>query len=280
MRLTIARHLWGVATADAAFYDKTAASGLYGAIETPILRMDANAKAALTDALQRHQWQLITQAFTGGNTVQEHVDSFKKLADEAVAFGCALINFHSGRDAFNAAETREFYRQVLAYEQQLPVPVAHETHRGRVFYSPWTTKPVLDEFPQLKLTADFSHWVCVAERIIDDQIDIITQVAERTVHIHARVGYGEGPQVPDPRAPEYAAEVAAHERWWDLVWESMQRRGLAVATLTPEFGPPAYLHTLPHTNVPVADLAQIVDWQATRQAARFAARGMSAAAAG
>ena len=42
------------------------------------------------------------------------------------------------------------------------------------------------------------------------------------------------------------------------------------STLTPEFGPPPYLHTLPHTNVPVADLAAVCDWMASRQRDRFA----------
>ncbi len=28
-------------------------------------------------------------------------------------------------------------------------------------------------------------------------------VIESTVHVHARVGYEQGPQVPDPRLPEW-----------------------------------------------------------------------------
>jgi hypothetical protein len=41
------------------------------------------------------------------------------------------------------------------------------------------------------------------------------------------------------------------------------------ATLTPEFGPPPYLHTLPYSQMPVSDLTCIVDWMARRQAIRF-----------
>ncbi|MGA9063399.1 MAG: hypothetical protein WB341_17275 [Terracidiphilus sp.] len=42
--------------------------------------------------------------------------------------------------------------------------------------------------------------------------------------------------------------------------------------LTPEFGPPPYLLTMPFTEQPVADLASICDWTAERQAKRFEAR--------
>ena len=50
---------------------------------------------------------------------------------------------------------------------------------------------------------------------------------------------------------------------------------MAVSTLTPEFGPAPYLHLLPHTQTPVADLADICDWMARRQAGRFACQHQS-----
>ena len=56
---------------------------------------------------------------------------------------------------------------------------------------------------------------------------------------------------------------------------TQQRCGMAVSTLTPEFGPPLYLHTLPYTQAPVADWADICDWQARRQQARFAKKFVS-----
>jgi hypothetical protein len=54
-----------------------------------------------------------------------------------------------------------------------------------------------------------------------------------------------------------------------MIWQSQWERGLAESTLTPEFGPPPYLPTLPHTYVPVADLANVCDWMARRQTERF-----------
>jgi hypothetical protein len=76
--------------------------------------------------------------------------------------------------------------------------------------------------------------------------------------------------VPDPRAPEYQRHVEAHERWWQIIWETQAAQGRTVSPLTPEFGPPDYLHTLPYSAMPVADLWEICNWQAQRQAVRFA----------
>ena len=77
--------------------------------------------------------------------------------------------------------------------------------------------------------------------------------------------------MPDPRAPEYARHVEAHERWWAQIWASQASRGFAATSLTPEYGPPLYLHTHPYSNTPVADLDAICRWQAERAAERFAA---------
>jgi hypothetical protein len=128
----------------------------------------------------------------------------------------------------------------------------------------------LEALPEVKLCADLSHWVCVCERLLQTEAEIVALAARHTHHIHARVGYEQGPQVPDPRAPEYADHLRAHEQWWDLIWQSQRERGLESSTLTPEFGPPAYLHTMPGTQRPVADLWEICEWQADRQRNRFA----------
>jgi hypothetical protein len=47
------------------------------------------------------------------------------------------------------------------------------------------------------------------------------------------------------------------------------RRGYQHTTLTPEFGPDGYLHHLPFTNVPVADLWSLNAWMAQREQQHF-----------
>ena len=163
----------------------------------------------------------------------------------------------------------DFFGGALELERHFGIPVAHETHRRRCLATPWATATVLAQFPDLKLTADLSHWVCVCERLLEDFDDLVTQVARQTWHVHARVGFEHGPQVPDPRAPEWAPQLAAHEAWWGRIWTAQRQRGQTVSTLTPEFGPPPYLWIWPHTRAPAADLAAVCDWMALRQRARF-----------
>jgi sugar phosphate isomerase/epimerase len=222
------------------------------------------------DLAARHGLRCLPMIFTEGATVAEHVASFREQLDACRTYDPVLVTCHDGRDAWTDDEAARYFREVLAIEADRGIPVAHETHRGRILFTPWRTVRLLDRFEALRLCCDFSHWVCVCERLLDDQEDALAYCAERALHVHARVGYEEGPQVPDPRAPECRPHLDAHERWWSLIWQAQHAQDHPASTLTPEFGPPPYLHTLPHTAMPVADLDAICTWMARRQADRFA----------
>jgi len=82
-------------------------------------------------------------------------------------------------------------------------------------------------------------------------------------------------RILDPAAPEYAKHLMTHEDWWSAIWNSQRARGMTESTLTPKFGPPPYLQTLPPGQGPVVDLGKICDWMATRQLQRFAEKDRS-----
>jgi len=273
MKLTLVRHLWGVDhTHGLEQYLPRWQDVGYEVVESTLHFLPD--PAVLLRFLKHSGWgwipQVFSNDFTPGGTVREHLDSLRKQIQDCLEHRPLFINAHSGSDTWSLAEAEDFYGAALELEQRLGLPIVHETHRQRYFGNPWATRPILERYPDLKLTGDFSHWVCVAERLLQDCGSIIQLAAQHCYHLHARVGYEEGPQVPEPRAPEWAEHLAAHENWWDIVWASQRQRGLAVSTLTPEFGPTPYMHTLPYTQTPVADLADICDWQARRQAKRFA----------
>lgn len=179
---------------------------------------------------------------------------------ELASYQPLKINLHSGRDSMTRDEAGVFFEEALRLEAQIGIPVSHETHRGRILYSPWDTAYYLRQFPALKITADYSHWVNVCERLPDDQAEALALANARAIHVHGRVGYEQGPQAPDPAAPEYAAHLAWHERQWAQIKQRRGEAGDLPLTFTPEYGPPMYLHTLPYTNVPVADLWEICVW--------------------
>ncbi|MCY7360067.1 MAG: hypothetical protein LH609_21960 [Rudanella sp.] len=211
----------------------------------------------------------IAQVHTAGHSVAEHLESFRELIENVLPLRPILINSQSGVDGWSLTEKEEIMGQALALEQTYGLPIAHETHRSRITFSPWDTSQLLTTFSDMKLTCDFSHWVTVCERLLDRESAILEQCAQHCVHIHARVGYEQGPQVTHPNAPEWAAQLAAHERWWQQIWQAQVQCGMAVSTLTPEYGPPNYHHTLPFSQEPVSDLWAICDWQWHREKAHF-----------
>jgi hypothetical protein len=141
-----------------------------------------------------------------------------------------------------------------------PIPIVFETHRGRLLYEPQSTHAYIQRFPELRLTADFSHWTCVCESMLQGQEEAVSLALRHTDLIHARVGHEEGPQVPDPRAPEWAGHVAAHVKWWREVASHHAMRGSKVLRIDPEFGPPNYMPTLPYTRQAVTDLWDVCSW--------------------
>jgi hypothetical protein len=275
MKLTLVRHLWGVDHTHGLEHHLPRWREVgYEVIESAF--HGSPDREALLRLVKHSGWRWIAQVFsrdfTPGGTVKEHLESMRRQIEGCLDHTPWFFNAHSGSDAWGAAEVEDFYGAALELEKAIGVVIAHETHRLRCFGNPWTTRAVLERFPAIKLTCDFSHWVCVAERLLEDCGPIIELAAGHCHHVHARVGYEEGPQVPDPRAPEWARHVAAHEAWWDTIWMAQTERGFPESTLTPEFGPAPYLHAIPYTQAPLANLADVCDWQARRQMARFTGR--------
>ncbi len=85
-----------------------------------------------------------------------------------------------------------------------------------------------------------------------------------------RVGYDHGPQVPDPRAPEWLPYVEGFEVWWDKIWEAQKGKGDKHSTMTCEHGPPNYQWALPYTRQPIADIWEVNNWVQQRETKRFA----------
>ena len=205
-------------------------------------------------------------------SVSDHIRSLESGIGRSLDLEPLFVTTLAGCDAWDFSQHIRFFTRALEVAVANAVPLSVETHRSRSTFNPWITRDILRELPALNLTCDFSHWCVVCERLIDTEPEILELCARRARHVHARIGYAQGPQVPDPSAPEYSAELEAHERWWTMIWDHQEKRGMPISTMTPEFGPDGYLHHIPHTNTPVADLWTINRWMASRQRERFSLR--------
>lgn len=194
------------------------------------------------------QWQTVFHP-----AFDAHRAALQTLLTQACAARPLLVNSHTGKDFYTREQNEELIALADAIASEHGVPIVHEIHRSRFSGHPMLLLPYLARLPGLQLTADLSHWCTACESLLEDQPATLDAVLPRVRHIHARVGHAQGPQVPDFRAPEYAAELAAHLAWWDRIVALRRAAGAPVLTITPEFGPAPYTFRLPYTQQLVAD---------------------------
>lgn len=218
----------------------------------------------------------IAEICTGGDyapassvTLERHLDDLRWQLEAAAECGARLASCLFGSDAWGFSQAVDGYGRALELAARTQLPVSFETHRGRPTFHPRLTLDLLAALPELRLTCDLSHWCVVCERLLDEP-QVIAAVAARARHMHARVGYAQGPQVPDPRALLYQNELSAHEDWWAALWRAAIERGELEFSATPEFGPDGYLQSHPVSGEPVADPAELNRWMSARLRQRFA----------
>ena len=252
--LTIMATNWGFNGTYDEFGAKAKAAGYDGA--EVWLPGDDKSRAEFIQAMQKHN---LKYAFLFGGSDKDsakHLSQFQDGVNAALKMKPLYLNCHSGRDYFSFDVNKKFIEWTYNAEKDSGVPIYHETHRGRILYSSPLTKNFIDAIPNLRLTLDISHWCAVHESLLGDQEETVTLALNRTDHIHARIGHPEGPQVNDPRAPEWDAAVKAHFAWWDKIVERKKAEGKLLTILT-EFGPVDYMPALPYTRQPVANQWEI-----------------------
>lgn len=275
MELILFKTLWGhVGSIDEAIASAQTHSfdGLEGqAPANPKTRREFRAKLAGAGL------EYIAEICTAGSyvperhaSIEDHLESFRSHAEASMECAPRFITVIAGCDAWPLSTSLEFFGAAMELAKQFGIIVSFETHRSRSMFNPWITRDLLLALPDMRLTCDFSHWCCVCERLIDTETDVLALCAERAHHVHARVGYDQGPQVPHPAAPEFQPALEAHERWWRRIWLAQAQRGVTTSTMTPEFGPDGYLQCAPFTQTPVADLVEINAWMAQRERQQFA----------
>lgn len=222
--------------------------------------VSSSEQSALFSALKKHQLEVGFLCGGSQKDFKEHLDTFTKNLEAATTNPFqkpVYINCHSGRDFFSMEEGFRFIDATSKAYQQTGIPIYHETHRSRLMYTAPVARQYLLKRPDLMLNADLSHWCNVHETLLEDQEETLKLVLGRCGHIHARIGHPEGPQVNDPRAPEWEKTVQRHLDWWDEIIKNKLKRKEQTITILTEFGPPDYMPVLPYTRLPVANQWEI-----------------------
>ncbi|MBV1836817.1 sugar phosphate isomerase/epimerase [Acetobacter estunensis] len=274
MHLDIFRSLWG----DHRSWDVALPTGPdsdFDGIESRIPSTMAQAEMR-AQLLHDRNIPWIGIAITGGDVIphqaatpEDHLVDLSNAIDRARIMPVRFISVLGGNDRWPATVQADFIARAQDICIRAGMTCCFETHRSRILATPWITLDVIRLRPDALFTADISHWVVCCERLLNDPLDDFSPFVERVHHIQARVGQPQAPQVTHPAAPEHASALHFHQEMWEQIWVSQRARGYATTTLTPEFGPDGYLPSLPFTDAPVADLAQLNRWMAHTEREHF-----------
>lgn len=221
---------------------------------------DAERRKEVKALLAEFGLQLNLLQYSTGANAKEHADDLAQLLHFAKELNPALINSQSSKDFYPIKETVRIIKATNKVAAKLGLSVVHETHRIRAMYTLPSTIAILDAIPDLRINADLSHFCVVHESYLQDQLPALNRVLERCYYIHARVGHPEGPQVSDPRAPEWQQAVDYHVGWWQQIVDARKAEGLPAMAICTEFGTPNYMPAQPYTRQPVANLWEINTW--------------------
>ncbi|WP_116876927.1 sugar phosphate isomerase/epimerase family protein [Terrimonas sp.] len=211
-----------------------------------------------TRLLEEYELIMVSQQYqASGTNIESFCKSFEYFLYSATETNPILINSHTGRDFFTLDEQLMLLDTASAFSAKNNIEVVHETHRGSIGYSPANAQVLFDLRETMKITADFSHWVCVTESYLDGYKAVLNEAVERAAHIHARVGFPQGPQIPDPRNNIWVDAVQTFLQWWIRIVNNAKERKEKQITITPEFGPPPYMWTSIEDNKPIVSQWEI-----------------------
>jgi sugar phosphate isomerase/epimerase len=243
------------------FFSKVKKAG-YDGVEIGFpFTLSASEKSEIIAGLEEFDLPVIGQHWqTMESNFVEHREVYKKHLYSLAELNPLLINSQTGKDYFTVEQNLALMKIADEISARTGIKIVHETHRGKWSFAAHITKQYLEITPQIRITLDISHWCNVAESLLEDQQAAVELAISHTDHLHARIGYQEGPQVIDPRAPESRAILEAHLTWWDALVKLKQQQNTATFTVTPEYGAPPYQQVLPYTVQPITSQWDINAW--------------------
>jgi len=269
MQLKIFRTLWGYSGDYASAFEYACEHGFAG-IEGPVPATISEAEL-FARLLERYQLDYIAEIATTGSYVpdrslssDDHMNDLAANLNRLKPLQPLLITCLAGCDAWPLNQSTDFLARAVALAEGYDHQISFETHRGRSLFNPWVTQQIVDALPEIRLTCDFSHWYVVCEGLQESEQAIINNLLKNAEHIHCRVGYAQGPQVPDPRSAVYSEELHQHLDWWGAIWQQHRSTRREYTTATPEFGPDGYDYRDPGTGTTLIEPDMLNRWMAGR----------------
>jgi hypothetical protein len=175
------------------------------------------------------------------------VDELKPIIEHVQEFGADHINLQADVRPYTLDECTPYIEGWLRLADDAGIALHIETHRDRMTTDLFFTLQLLDRFPDLRLTADLSHYVVGREfawPISDENHALMHRIIDNAWGFHGRVASREQIQL-QLAFPQHRQWLALFMQWWEYGFRSWRRRAPAdgVLTFLCELGPPEYAMT-------------------------------------
>src|SRR5580698_9202766 len=177
------------------------------------------------------------------------VDELQPILETVAELGADHVNLQPDVRPYRIEECIPYIEGWRRLAEQAGVAVHVETHRDRMTTDLYFTLQLLDCFPDLRLTADVSHYLVGREfawPVDDINHAMIHRILDNSWGIHGRIASREQVQI-SLGFPQHQGWVGLFMDWWEYAIRSWRKRAGpdAVLTFLCELGPPPYAITGP-----------------------------------
>lgn len=175
------------------------------------------------------------------------VDDLKPILDIATEFKVHHLNLQPDVRPRRLSDALVLIEGWHRLSEQVDFPVYVETHRDRLTTNLFFTLDVLDQFPELRLLADLSHYLVGREfayPVSDEDHALIHRILDSSWAFHGRVASREQVQI-EISFPQHKVWLDLFMGWWDYGFRSWRRRSGPddILSFTCELGPKPYAIT-------------------------------------
>ncbi len=176
------------------------------------------------------------------------LDDIRQTVERAVRLGADFVYAQPANAFTPAEEVATLVREGRKLANDNGLPFFVEVHRNNFTETLPQTKRLIELVPDIRMTADLSHFVVVGEFYgwaEEHAVDHMMPVLKCTSHLHGRISNGEAVQVDVGDGSGVTAQ------FFVKLWETAMRHWLDgaqpgdVLPFASELGPPRYAITLP-----------------------------------
>jgi len=175
------------------------------------------------------------------------VDELKPIIEHVQEFGADHINLQADVRPYRLEDCVPYIEGWHRLAADAGIALHLETHRDRMTTDLFFTLHLLDRFPNLRFTADLSHYLVGREfawPVSDENHALMHRILDNTWGFHGRVASREQVQIQTSFA-HHRPWVELFMGWWEYGFRSWRQRASPNATLTflCELGPAPYAIT-------------------------------------